>query len=323
MQPYSIPVLCILSLGLAACGEAPSSYQGYVEGDFLNIGPEEGGRVARLMVREGDRIETGAPLFDMDDTTAQADLVAAQTALLAAEARLADLKSGARQPEVEALIAQRDQAKANLQLSRIQFDRQKRLVESGARPKEMLDEARATLERDEARIEELNKEIEVAQLGSRTHQIEAANQEVKAAQAELDKARYRLEKRSVVAPAEGQVSEIVTRPGEVVAAGVPVVTMLPPGNLKVRFYVPQARMAQLGRGDAVTITCDGCPGPAQAHISFIADEVEYTPPVIFSDQSREKLMVMMEARTDKPVDFLRPGLPVDVEPAETNAENTQ
>jgi HlyD family secretion protein len=307
---------------LAACSEAPSSYQGYVEGDFLNIGPEEGGRVTQLLVREGDRVEAGTPLFTMDDTTAQADVTSAQTALAAAEATLADMKSGARQPEIEALIAQRDQGQANLQLSKIQFDRQNRLVESGARPKEMLDEARAALTRDQARIVEINKDIQVAQLGARINQIEAARQEVDAAQAVLDKANYLLARRKVEAPAQGQVSEIVTRPGEVVAAGVPVVTMLPPGNLKIRFYVPQGQMAQLGQGDEVSITCDGCPGPTTARISFVADEVEFTPPVIFSDQSREKLMVMMEARTQKPVDFLRPGQPVDVTPAGTKAKTT-
>src|SRR5690606_32776936 len=120
------------------------------------------------------------------------------------QAKLADLESGARQPEVEALIAQRDQAQANLQLSKIQFDRQKRLVESGTRPKEMLDEARATLERDEARIAEITKDIEVAQLGSRINQIEAARQDVETARAALDKANYRLDQRSITAPSAGQ-----------------------------------------------------------------------------------------------------------------------
>lgn len=314
LQYFTIPAIVALVLCLGACGDEPASFQGYVEGDFLNIGAEESGRVVSLNVKEGDAIKAGTLLFNLDDTTAQADLTSAQTALMAAQAKLADLESGARQPEIEALIAQRDQAQASLELSRIQFARQQRLVDSGTRPKEVLDEARAELERDQARIAEITKDIEVAQLGSRINQIEAARQEVEAARAALDKAQYRLEQRSVDAPASGQVSEIVARPGEVVAAGMPVITMLPPGNLKVRFFVPQDRMASIGRGDEVSISCDGCPSAVTARVTFVAEEVEFTPPVIFSDESRDKLVVMMEARPEKPVDFLRPGQPVDVAP---------
>lgn len=304
-----------LLLCLAACDNGHSALQGYVEGDFLLVGAQDGGRVTSLAVKEGAEVSKGDPLFTLDDTAAKAEVEAAKSALLAAQARLADAMKGARVPEIQALQAQRDAAEASLALAKVQYSRAKKLVDQGNSPPQALDEAKATLDRAQAQLLQVGKQIEVAGLGARSDQIDAAREDVKGAHARLEEAQWRLGERSVKAPADGRISEVVIRPGEVVAAGAPVVTLLPPGNVKVRFYMPQSDMATLKQGDSVSITCDGCPSPVDARISFVASEVEFTPPVIFSDQSRHKLMIMAEARPDKPVDFLRPGQPVDVTPA--------
>jgi HlyD family secretion protein len=307
-----------LLLGLAACGDGSGTFQGYVEGDFLLIGAQQGGRVVRLDVAEGSEVKAGDPLFALDDTAQQADLRAAQDAVTAAEARLADAKNGAREQEIEALIAQRQQAQASLKLSQLQFDRQQRLVNSGTRPPEMLDEARAALQRDQAGLDEINKQIEVAKLGSRVNQVEAAAAEAMGAEAALDKAQWQLDERQVKAPLSGRVTEIVARQGEVMQEGAPVVMLLPPRNLKIRFYMPEAMMATIKQGSDVVVSCDGCAEEVQAKVSFVASEVEFTPPVIFSDETRQKLVIMGEARPVRPVDFLRPGQPVTVRSASSS-----
>lgn len=130
------------------------------------------------------------------------------------------------------------------------------------------------------------------------------------AQAKFNSAQTRLTRRSVVSPVAGVVQQVYFREGELVVAGRPVVAILPPGNVKVRFYVAQALLPRIAIGDLVNVHCDGC-GPQKAKISFIAKQAEYTPPVIYSEQERSKLVFLVEALPEKPAD-LRVGQPVNV-----------
>ena len=132
----------------------------------------------------------------------------------------------------------------------------------------------------------------------------------RSAEARLNAANTRLARRKVASPAAGTVQQIYYRPGEMVAAGRPVASLLPPGNLKVRFYVPQAVLPRIALGDGVTIGCDGC-AAISARIDFIARTAEFTPPVIYSLEERAKLVFLIEARPDKP-EALRIGQPVSV-----------
>jgi HlyD family secretion protein len=140
---------------------------------------------------------------------------------------------------------------------------------------------------------------------------EDAEMALRSADARVASARTRLERRKVFSPVSGSVQQIYFRPGEVVPAGRPVVSLLPPGNIKVRFFVPEAVLPKLALGDAVNIRCDGCAEPVPARISFISRTSEFTPPVIYSQEERSKLVFLIEARTER-VDNLRVGQPVSV-----------
>jgi HlyD family secretion protein len=131
------------------------------------------------------------------------------------------------------------------------------------------------------------------------------------AESAVRSAQTRLERRKLASPASGTVQRIYYRPGELVLAGRPVISLLPPGNIKVRFYVPEAILPDLSYGDEVSIGCDGCAPDLKAKVSFIAGSSEYTPPVIFSQEERTKLVFLIEARPEKP-DSLRVGQPVSV-----------
>lgn len=130
------------------------------------------------------------------------------------------------------------------------------------------------------------------------------------AEAKLNSAQTRLTRRSIVSPAAGVVQQVYFREGELVVAGRPILALLPPGNVKVRFYVSQAMLPRISIGDTVAVHCDGC-GPQNAKISFIAKQAEYTPPVIYSEQERSKLVFLVEALPEKPVE-MRVGQPVSV-----------
>ncbi|ALK09998.1 HlyD family secretion protein [Blastochloris viridis] len=138
------------------------------------------------------------------------------------------------------------------------------------------------------------------------------------AAARVDAARTRLARRKVASPVGGTVQQVYFRPGEVVGAGRPVVALLPPANLKIRFFLPQGRLPLIALGDKVTVACDGCAPGLSAKVSFISRQAEFTPPVIYSLEERAKLVFMVEAKPDDPAAF-RVGQPVQVRTPEPPA----
>ncbi len=290
-------------------GDGPLQVQGYVEGEYVYVGAPVAGRLETLQVARGDRVEAGAPLFALDRSSEQPARDDAAARLARAKASLADLRKGMRPSEIAAIEAQLAQAKAMLALSRTKLERRRPLEDAVSL--EDVEEASAEYERDQARVAELQAELETAQLGARADEIEAAEAEVGAAQAQLAQAEWRLGELSQAAPQAGLVVDTLYRAGEWVAAGAPVVSMLPPGNVKVRFFVPEPQLGAIEIGDEVQVGCDACAPGLIAEISFIAPEAEYTPPVIYSREMRAKLVYLVEAKPRQP-DDLRPGQPVDV-----------
>jgi HlyD family secretion protein len=141
--------------------------------------------------------------------------------------------------------------------------------------------------------------------------LDDAEAALRTAQARLNSAQTRLARRKIFSPVAGSVQQIYYRGGELVPAGKPIVAILPPSNLKVRFFVNEATLPKLKIGEPVAISCDGCGPGITARISFIARSSEFTPPVIYSMEERSKLVFLIEARTETP-ERLRVGQPVSV-----------
>lgn len=313
MNTLARAIVLTLALGLAACG-SPSNgrLQGWIEGDFVFVGPDETGRVEMFSVREGDQVASGAPLFSVDDDLQQSDVNTTTAQVAEARARLQRLEAAQqRTEEIAVLEAQEKRAEAMLQLSTTEFDRQQQLAAKGAGTQAALDTAKANFNRDKAALEEVRRQIAVARLSAREEDIAAARQTLAAAESRKAAAETRRARRKLVAPVSGAVQQIYYRPGEMVPAGRPVVSILPPGNIKVRFFVGEPQLAKVTLGDTVDVICDGCAKPIAARVSFIARSAEYTPPVIYSLEERNKLVFMIEARTDTP-EGLRVGQPVTV-----------
>jgi HlyD family secretion protein len=300
-------------VGLAACGGAGERrYQGWVEADLVFVGPDEAGRLATLNVREGDSLVTGAPLFSLDTDLQQADVEAAGAAVAEAQARALRLENAQqRKEEVAVLEAQEQRAQAALALSTAELDRQKALATKGVAAQAQLDSANANYNRDRAALDEIRRQIVVARLPSREEDIAAARQSLAAAKARQTASATRLARRDVASPADGVVQEVYYRVGEMVPASRPVVALLPPANVKLRFFVPQSVLPQLAPGGSVVARCDGCAQDVPARISFIARSAEFTPPVIYSREERDKLVFLVEAVPEHP-ERLRVGQPIDV-----------
>jgi HlyD family secretion protein len=319
VKPIVIALVAGLVLVLTAFawingGKRPAVYQGWVEADLLFIGPDEPGRLIELNVREGEVVKEGAPLFVVQHDIQDAELRQAKSAVEEAKARLARAEAAQQRPEeVAVLEAQEVRVRAALAASEADFKRAQVLVEKGIAAPQRLDQAKAAYERDNAQLLEVRRQIQVARMGARTEDVAAARDVLAQSEARLAAAETRRRQRAVSAPVAGLLQEIFFRPGEVVAAGRPIIALLPPGNVKARFFVPQQDLPKVSHGQQVRIACDGCPDGLTARISFIAAQAEFTPPVIYSREERAKLVFRVEALPDQP-ERLRVGQPITVQP---------
>ncbi len=301
---------CLL---LGACGRQDSAgYSGYVEGEYVRVASPFAGELAALQVKRGDQVAPGAPLFALERDNENAAREEAHARLRRAQAQLANLQKGQRPPELDAIRAQLAQAEASLKLSTTELKRTEDLLAAGFISQSKLDEARSVQERDRARVQQLNADLAVGKQAGRPDEIAAAASEAKAAQQALAQADWKVQQKSQEAPQAALVADTLYQQGEWVPAGSPVVSLLPPGNVKVRFFVPETEIGALRIGQPVRVSCDGC-AALVAGISFIAPQAEYTPPVIYSKENRGKLVFLVEARP-APSDAanLHPGQPVEV-----------
>ncbi len=299
---------------LGACGSTdPGLLQGYAEGEYVRVAAPFAGTLVKLDVARGAAVVPGAALFALEAESESAGRREAEDRVRHAEAQRDNLSKGARPTELEALRAQLGQAQAAAAFSAKEYTRVEDLVRKGFLSQQKLDEARASLDRDNLRVAELKAQSATASLGGRPDEIRAAQSEVAAAREALAQADWRLRQKTVAATVSGIVTDTNFTRGEWVAAGAPVVAILPPENVKVRFFVPETRLGTVRVGQAVEIACDGCPAKIAANVSFISPQAEFTPPVIYSRENRAKLVFLVEARPAKEDAVkLHPGQPVDV-----------
>ena len=285
-------VFISLAAFLAGCSEAsPDRLSGYVEAEMLYLAPQEAGVVDALLVREGDRVRAGDTLFRMRANRIAYQAEQAEAAASAAEKRAND--NGALAKGVA-------EAAANLDRLSSDFVRTEKLYRDGFVAKARYDADRAALTAAEARLERARAERD------------AAEEDYQSVQAQAGFAKQRLDDLAVMAPEAGSIERIYRRAGEIAAAGDPVVALLPPDNLKLRFYAPERMLASFAPGKEIGFDCDGCAEGLKARITYVAAEPQFTPPVIYSLDEREKLVFLIEARPLNP-EGLRTGLPVDVE----------
>jgi HlyD family secretion protein len=298
---------------LASCQrQAATGWQGYLEGEFVYVAAPLSGRLEQLAVQKGARVEAGAPLFTLERVSELAAQREAADRLRSAEARVADLKKGSRPSELAALEARIEQARAAAELSKRELERHATLFQTGAISASDLDRARLTHERNTRAVDEPAAQLATARLGARTDAIAAAEADIAAATAARERTDWSVAQKTQAAPRAALVYDTLFREGEFVAAGAPVAALLPPENLKVRFFVPEAEFAALKAGDRIRVGITGR-APIDARINYLSPRPEFTPPVLYNRDNRAKLVFMVEASIDPAVAReLNPGQPVDV-----------
>ncbi|MES2152778.1 MAG: HlyD family efflux transporter periplasmic adaptor subunit [Pseudomonadota bacterium] len=305
--------LLLLAL-LCACADKPADfYSGYVEADYVRLASPAGGTLAKLYLQRGDLVAAGAPAYVLEQENERAARLEALARLARARALLADAAKGKRSDERAVAQAQLAQAEAALRLSQADLAREAGLQAGHFIAPARLDADRAAVGRDQGRVREAQAALRVAALGARSDALAAAQQDVKAAEAQLAQADWLLAQKSVRVPLAAQVADLLYREGELVAPGAPVLSLLAPEHVRARFFVPQERLGALQLGQAVSLTCDGCPGPIAASVTFIAREAEYTAPLIYSKENRATLVFMVEARpAPEAARTMHPGQPLEV-----------
>jgi HlyD family secretion protein len=308
---------CLAVAAVAGCDQpARTAFQGYAEGEYVLVASPYAGALEALHVARGQTIEAGASLFTLEQANESAAKREADERLRAAQAKLDNLRRGLRAPEVDARLAEIEQAEAARRFSAAQLERSQKLYAQGFISSSDLDQWKANLDRDRARVEESRAQLKVAaQSVGRAGELAAAQAEMDAARAVVEQAQWRLAQKAQRAPQAGLVHDTFFVQGEWVPAGKPVVSLLPPQNILLRFFVPETAVGRLRIGSSVSVTCDGCGAPIPATVSYVATQAEYTPPVIYSREERAKLVFMAEARpAAADATRLKPGQPVDVKP---------
>jgi HlyD family secretion protein len=318
-------LLIVLALGAAAVAgwwwlgprvPPPVSWQGYADADFVKVGPTQQGLLTSIHVARGDKVAAQAPLFDQDATADLAARDQAQDQLGQTEEQLANLQAAGKPTEIA--LAQANLAGDQAARDKLAADlaRNLDLLKTGNAAVQLVDQERADLRTAEAKIDGDRAALAQAQAPmGRDREITAQRAAVKAARAALDMAQWRLDQRHVTAPAAGTIADVLAQPGETIAAGSPVISLLPPENIFVRFFVPETELSTVHLGETVSLICDNCPADLEASISFIAPQAEYTPPVIYSDANRAKLVYLVEARpTPQQAALINPGQPMTVRP---------
>lgn len=322
MKRLIIPVI-IVALGVTAfwyrdrwLPQAPGTrnYLGYVEGDTILVGAPQAGRLVKVSAVKGQGVEAGAVLFALDPAQAEDEVTRSMAAVTTAEAVYSDLLTGKREPELAIIRAQIDQMSAALELARKELQRATTLANTGTAAQSREDTAVSQVASYEARLRELRSSLAVAELAARPGDIAAAASRIDEAKAAEKFARQKLADLSPVAPENASVDDVFFKPGEWVAAGQPVVSLRAADNIVLRFYIPEQALAAAAPGTKVNFHCDGCGGARSASITRVSAQPEYTPPVIYSEGARAKLVYLVEAKPESADTKLRPGLPIEVEP---------
>jgi HlyD family secretion protein len=295
-----------------------TKFQGYIEGRFTYISSQRDGTLEDLAVERGSPLKIGQKLAILESSPQLEQYKQAQADLEKAKSNLADLQKGKRPSELAAIVDQQKQVIPQIKYAAITVKRYQHLVKTNAIQQERLDDAISNYNKLNAQLAELNENLITAKLPARIDQINEAKAQVAAAKAALQQTQWQLNQKQLFSPINGHVYDTFYRIGETVPATSPILSALDPKNVYVIFFIPEEQFSKIKIGQKISFTCDSCTQSTSATIYFISDKAEYTPPVIYSETSRQKLTYRVEAKlTIADAKRMNPGQPITVDIANT------
>lgn len=301
--------LCFLGVG---CTDKPHAFTGYIEGEFIQVSVPNGGIIDEIFVEKGQTVVAGTPLFAVETERLNSLIKAKEEALLKAESNYINLTKGRRPEEIAVLETQQKQAEIALKLAESDFSRRKKLAEEKYISESEFEHYESRYQENVQRLNESLQNIKVAMLGAREDEIQAARHAVEIASEDLVQAKKDYADAHRVSPKGGVIDDVYFRAGEQVAPSIPILSILPPENRKICFFVPQAVLPSIKIGQKVYVKVDGQEEKIPASIVYISPNTEYTPPVIYSAESRQKLVFLVEALPEDKTVIFPVGLPLTV-----------
>ena len=301
---------------------AAARYLGYIEGETTLVAPPVAGRLVTRPFERGDRVKKGDTLFAIDTTLAEEEVARAKASLAEAQARHTNLLTGKRSEEQDVIRAQRQEVEATLAAAEADHARQHELMVKKIVSRQVYDQKATEVAELRARVAALAAKERVGNLAARPQEIDAAEALVAQQRALLARARTELAELAPVAPEDALIENTLFNVGEWVPAGAPIVSLLPDFRIKLRFFIPETDMAKTRAGVRVRFGCDGCPPDLGATVTYVSPRAEYTPPIIYAQGTRARLVYLVEARTDPTVKHpLQPGMPISVDAISPNAKS--
>jgi HlyD family secretion protein len=301
---------CLL---LSSCTHHHTHALGYVEGRYVYLSSPVSGTLISLGVQKGQSIAKNQLAFQLDPQPELSQLQNAEAQLESAEQDLKDLELGQRTTVLDRLSAQIKQAEANVAYSKKMLDRNVELRKTHYVSQAALDQARSQFQSDSEALHTAEANLAEGKLGAREHAILSMRAKVKSLRAQVSQYQWMVSQKTIRIPSDGFVQDTLFRQNEFVPAGKPVVEFLPPANRLLIFFVPERNLSEVKMGQTIHFTCDACQKNMTASIDYISSHAEYTPPVIYSKDSREKLVYWVEAKIDPAVvNKMNPGQPIEV-----------
>lgn len=307
-------LLCALPLAaslFASCETAAPFATGYVEGEFILVAPVAVSQISRVAVARGDRVEAGGVLVEMERRDTEIAVAEGEAGVAQAHAFLADHQEGKRPEEIEVIEANLASATAQAVQADRTRDRVTGLAVRGAATDSQKDDAVTAAQVAAAQMAQIEAELTVARLPARPQTIAQAKAALRAAEASLSRAKWNHAQRTLTLSEPVTVFDVIRSEGEIAGPSAPILSVLGDGAVKLRLYVPETAISEIAIGEILEVSCDGCLDSLTARITYIADAPEFTPPVIYSLENRQKLVYLIEARPTEGQP-LKPGQIVDV-----------
>jgi len=295
--------------------EQTLSASGTVEATEAQLGFLATGRIERVAVHEGDMVEAGRELANLDRTEMQARLRQAEAQVEAARAMLTELISGARTEEIAQARAARDAAVEKKNDARRDYERAQQLFDGEAISREALDKAKTALDVAQSRFTQADEFLRLTESGPRVEKIAAQRANLAQAEANVAAIEASLNNMTIHAPFDGVVTVRHREPGEIIPAGSPVLTVQNREHRWVRIFVPEQRVGAMHLQTPATITCDAYENKTYTgKVIFIAGEAEFTPKTVQTTEERVRLVFAVKVLiTEDDMYDLKPGMPADVE----------
>jgi HlyD family secretion protein len=312
----AVVVAAAVGLGLARpwsrANDGQLTLYGNVDIREVDLGFRVGGRVARLEVEEGDRVEPDQLLATLDARPFEEDVALARAKVAARRAELAKLETGTRPQEIDRARATLAQREAARERARVDFERTRTLFRRGDVAESVFDDARTTLDEAEAAVAAAKAGLDLAIEGPREEDIAAARAQLEAARAELDRARTALADTELAAPDPAIVLSRLRERGAIVAAGAPVYTLTLTHPIRIRAWIDEPELGRIAPGQRVEVTTDTRPDrPYAGRIGFISPTAEFTPRAVQTEELRSRLVYRLHVIVEAG-DGLHQGMPVTV-----------